>query len=70
MANALFRGRRDLVLLVIDPDILQAEIRFDVVDDGLYPHVYGPLNLDAVTAAREFPPDARGRFTLPAELRW
>jgi len=69
VANALFRGRRDLVLLVIDPDIVQAEIRFEVVGDELYPHVYGPLNLDAITAALEFPPDAQGRFTLPAEIR-
>ena len=68
VAYALFHGRRDLVLLVIDPDMVQAEIHFEIVGDGLYPHVYGPLNLDAVTAVREFPPDARGRFALPAEL--
>lgn len=68
VANALFRGRRDLVFLVIDPDRVRAEIRFEGVGGELYPHVYGPLNLEAVTAVLDFPPDAQGRFALPAAL--
>ena len=32
-----------LVLLVIDPDRLGAEVRVEPVGDDTYPHVYGPI---------------------------
>jgi len=45
-----FHGQIDLVLLEIDPALLSAELRYeDSHGDGeLFPHLYGPLNLDAV----------------------
>jgi len=36
--------------------------------DLSFPHLYGPLNIDAVIAEYPFEPDANGRFSLPAEL--
>ena len=62
VANNIFRGQRDLLLLEIDPRRLQAEIRWDLVENTFFPHIYGPLNIDAVTAARPFIPDADGLF--------
>jgi hypothetical protein len=35
----------------------------------LFPHIYGPLNLDAVTEVMDFPCGPDGRFVLPAALR-
>jgi uncharacterized protein (DUF952 family) len=71
-ANRFFRGRRDLVLLCIEPERLGAQLRFerpaDVSDaraGELFPHVYGPINLDAVVQAVEFPCVADGTFRLP-----
>lgn len=42
-----------LYLLVIDPDRVEAEIREEPVPgtDETYPHIYGPLNVDAVSEA-------------------
>jgi uncharacterized protein (DUF952 family) len=40
----------DLVALCIEPDKLKAELRYENLLGGeeLFPHLYGPLNLDAV----------------------
>ena len=62
VANTIFRGQLDLVLLEIDPGRVQAEIRLDAGQDTFFPHIYGPLNIDAVAAARAFVPDADGFF--------
>jgi len=74
-ANRLFRGRADLVLLCIDPARVAPEVRFEAPTDPadpraheLFPHVYGPIKLDAVTQVIEFPCDAHGSFRLPDGL--
>ncbi len=69
VANVLFRGRRDLVLLCIDPGRVQAEIRYEGPEDGeQYPHIYGPLQADAVVQVLDFKPGADGQFMLPNEF--
>ena len=40
----------DVVLLTIDERRLDAEVKVD----GGYPHIYGPLPIDAVTDVRAF----------------
>lgn len=70
VANTLFRGKKDLVLLWIDDDKLVGETRWERVAGGeVFPHVYGPLNPDAVTEAIELPARADGTFELPAAVR-
>ncbi len=66
-ANEMFRGQTDLLLLVIDPAQLAAELVYeDCYETGqAFPHIYGPLNLDAVVRAVPFPPDGDGQFSLP-----
>jgi uncharacterized protein (DUF952 family) len=41
-----------LLLLTIDPALLDSPWRFDPVDGTEYPHIYGPLNLGAVTEVK------------------
>lgn len=66
VANAFCAGRGDLLLLVIDPAGVAAEIREEAVDGvELFPHIYGPLNLDAVTEVRPFGAGRDGRFVDP-----
>ncbi len=66
-ANEMFRGQAGLLLLVIDPARLAAELVYeDCYETGqAFPHIYGPLNLDAVVRAVPFPPNGDGRFSLP-----
>jgi len=45
-----FKGKHDLVKLVIETDKLTSPIYFDwspSIEDT-FPHIYGPINLDAV----------------------
>jgi uncharacterized protein (DUF952 family) len=68
-ANTFFQGQRDLVLLRIDPARLNSELRYDVIETGeRFPHLYGALNLNAVTQVIDFEPSSDGTFTLPALL--
>jgi uncharacterized protein (DUF952 family) len=70
-ANALVRGRTDIVLLEIDSSRLESPVRWESADPGSmeFPHVYGPISVDAVIGVHEFPPNADGTFTVPQHLR-
>jgi glutathione S-transferase len=69
-ANKFYRDvPGDLVLLVIDPGRLRAELRYE---DGPgaelpFPHIYGPLNADAVVDARPFVAGPDGAFAFTEE---
>jgi glutathione S-transferase len=67
VANARYRGSPRLVLLVIDPDAVRAEIRDEDLEGTgeVFPHVYGPLNVDAVVEVRPFVAGPDGSFTAP-----
>lgn len=68
VANSLFRGQKGLVLLGIQTDKVKVEVRFEsVAGEGLFPHIYGPLNLDAVIQVLDFEPGADGLFAWPQE---
>lgn len=53
VANTFYKGiEDDLVVLVIDPELVRSEIRHDYAPEASarFPHIYGPLNPDAVLA--------------------
>ncbi len=68
--NYLFRGQQGLVLLCIDTAKLKPELRFEQAPgtDQKFPHLYGPLNLDAVAGVVDFPPEPDGAFKLPENM--
>lgn len=71
VANACFAGQKDLLLICIDPARLDARVVYEDSEGTgeTFPHVYGPINLEAVTAVVAFPPCADGSFTLPQALK-
>lgn len=58
-----FAGRADLLLLCIQSGMLVSALRLE--GERLWPHIYGPLNLEAVERVLEFPLQADGTFQLP-----
>ena len=57
-----------LLLLCIDSERVESEIKYEGLHEEEYPHIYGPLNVDSVLDVVEFPQDECGEFQLPANL--
>lgn len=59
----------DLVLLLLDESELDPPVRYESSDEGgsAFPHVYGPLSLDAVVDSFPFERDETG-YRLPDDL--
>mgnify|MGYP005861374609 CR=1 FL=1 len=69
-ANRYYAGREDVLLLLIDPMKLTAPLRYEPPKradraDQLFPHIYGRLNLDAVTRVIDYLPGSDGHFHQP-----
>ena len=67
VANARCHGQTGLVLLTIDRSKVRAEVRDeDLTGAGdVFPHVSGPLNVDAVVGVVPYPPGGDGLFAPP-----
>lgn len=67
VADQYYADAGDLVVLVIDSARIAAPIRYEAPADGAeeYPHIYGPLPADAVTAVVPVGRDRAGRLILP-----
>ncbi|MGB6297392.1 MAG: DUF952 domain-containing protein [Rivularia sp. (in: cyanobacteria)] len=70
VANNFFKNQTDLLLLFIDSDKVQSEIRYDSVMEERFPHIYGGLNNDAVFKVIEFEAGENGSFELPSEIQF
>jgi uncharacterized protein (DUF952 family) len=59
-----------LVLLEIDPSVLQSPVVEEVPDGRgeAFPHVYGPIDVDAVVGVHDVGRRSDGSFVLPSAL--
>jgi uncharacterized protein (DUF952 family) len=61
-----FAGRRDLVLLAVDPERLGDRLRWEQSRGGeLFPHLYGPLDLAHVISVEALELQEDGSHRLP-----
>ncbi|MCM3883450.1 DUF952 domain-containing protein [Frankia sp. R82] len=83
-ANRYYRGRDDLLLVVVDPRRLTAPLRWEppappasaavaartgpAAADTRFPHLYGPIDAGAVAVVVPFPPERDGTFRMPATI--
>ena len=75
-ANRFYRGQKDLIVLCIEESRLNQPLKFEAPSmaaheerDGLFPHIYGALNLEAVTTVVEFPFADDETFRMPEGVR-
>jgi len=72
VANRFYAGVGDVVAVSLETDRLTSEVRWEapahpdgdraLADEPRFPHVYGPLDRDAVVGARRLVRDGGGRF--------
>ena len=64
VANRYYRDDwRKLLVLVLNEDVLTSEVRDESAPDGVrYPHVYGPLNRDAIIEVLQMPRSLEGEY--------
>jgi uncharacterized protein (DUF952 family) len=67
VANQRFKGQSGLVVLIIETDLVKPEVRYENLEGGskLFPHIYGPLNRDAIRKIVELIPGQDGFYTFP-----
>ena len=69
VANNFYRAEvGKFVILCLDEPRITSEVLWEQVGFHRFPHIYGPLNLDAIVAVVEFPREVDGRFVLPTNL--
>ncbi len=70
VANFQFRGQKGMILLEIQEDKVKPEVVYESIPGApfpdAFPHIYGPLNIDAVTRTSPFEPNENGSFSFPA----
>jgi len=77
VAENFFKGQSSLLLLVIEPERLTSELKWEPPADGspppgvpegdLFPHIYGPVNLDAVVKVFDLQANPDGKFVKPED---
>ena len=75
VAEKFYKGQSGLLLLKIDPARLALELRWEPPSGGspppgvpegeLFPHVYGPINLDAIVNVYDLETDPDGSYKSP-----
>lgn len=65
-AERHFSNQSNLLIIAVDTERLLSELRYEEGRPGeQFPHLYGPLNLDAVAGIFGFPQGPDGSFKLP-----
>jgi uncharacterized protein (DUF952 family) len=64
VANRRYSGRTDMLALEVDSRRLTSPVKREASRSGeIYPHIYGPLNTDAVINVWALPLDGDGNFS-------
>ena len=75
VAEEFYRGHGTLLLLMIDPSLLVSDLKWEppsgggpppgVPEGDMFPHIYGPINLDAIVKVFDLEANPDGKHKLP-----
>ncbi len=75
VAEKYYPRQRGLLVLVIDPALLASDLRWEPPSGGApppgvpagesFPHIYGPINLDAIVRVIDLETNPDGKHTVP-----
>jgi len=75
VANNFYKDQDALILLMIEDTLLSSDLKWEPPSGGTpppgvpegdpFPHIYGPINLDAVVSVSDLTRDANGEWVLP-----
>ena len=70
-----YKGQEGLLVLVIEPERLTSDLKWEPPAEGapppgvpegdLFPHIYGPINLEAVIRVLDLESQPDGRYSFP-----
>jgi uncharacterized protein (DUF952 family) len=70
-----YKGQDSLLLLVIEPKRLKSDLKWEppaegapppgVSEGALFPHIYGPINLEAVVQVFDLQSQPDGKYSFP-----
>jgi uncharacterized protein (DUF952 family) len=76
VAEKYYKGQQGNLLFMIDPSRLTSELQWESPSGGppppgvpegeLFPHVYGPINLDAIVKVYDLETNSDGSYKTPA----
>ena len=76
VAEKYYKGQSAILLFQIDPSLLSSELHWEPPSGGrpppgvpegeLFPHIYGPINLDAIVNVYDLDSNPDGSYKLPA----
>jgi uncharacterized protein (DUF952 family) len=72
IVNRKFTDRENLILLLIDESKIKSPVKHEGALSGragIFPHIYGPLNTNAVYEVLPLTKNDGGNFTTPFELK-
>jgi|GEM_PF-206611 len=69
VADFIFKGQKDLILLAIDSKKITSSIVFEGETQNIFPHIYGPIDTNAVLEVINFASDDQGLFELPTRAK-
>ena len=75
VAEKYYKGQDSLILLVIEPERLTSDLKWEppaegapppgVPEGSLFPHIYGPINLEAVVRVFDLQSQPDGKYGFP-----
>lgn len=64
IANKYYKETINPLILVVEKSKITADVKWEPATGGLYPHIYGPLNIDAIVDVEKISMNSNNEYCL------